>query len=228
MGHGTASVRFAPAFVSLLLIGGIWLEHQMFHLPAGDAAEYHERIKAVADQLPLRIGAWSGTKVDPPQAAITLLRPNLTFGREYVNAETGEHVRLMIVQCRDARDMGGHWPPVCYPAHGWTLRDSAEQRLLVDTLTIPVSMYRFTMESIEQYTEIVIYGFFMRPDGILESGRDGVRRAAEDPRLKIFGAAQMQVAFDASMDKGRRDEVFRDLVAGVLPVIEAVRRGSQR
>mgnify|MGYP007071125856 CR=1 FL=1 len=31
-----------------------------------------------------------------------------------------EQVNVAVVQCRDARDMGGHYPPICYPGQGWT------------------------------------------------------------------------------------------------------------
>jgi hypothetical protein len=226
MAIGPLVRRYAAALVSLVLIGGVWAEHELFHLPVGNAADYHARVRALADHLPYRIGNWVGSDVTPPQSAVTLLRPNLLLGRDFKNAETGENATLMIVQCQDARDMSGHWPPVCYPAHGWTLRDTEQREILVAGLPVPVMIYRFTIESIDQYSEIVIYNFFVRPDGAVESGRDGVRRAAEDPRLKIFGAAQFQIAFGASMDSDRRDEIFGLLVAGAFPVLQAVRGGK--
>lgn len=219
--------HWAP-MLSLFLIGGIWADRQFFHLPVGDPSAYHARIRAAAATLPDRIGEWSATRIDPPAAARALLKPNILEGREYVHASTGERATFMIVQCQDARDMSGHWPPNCYPSQGWVLRDAQERVLPVLSSTIPVTVYRFTIESFNRYSEIVVYNFFVRPDAVLESGQKGVGEAAENPRMKVFGAAQVQVAFSASMTEDRRDEVFRVLVSGAYPLIEAVLEGETR
>ena len=36
------------------------------------------------------------------------------------------NVSLLLVQVRDARDILGHYPPVCYPAQGWRVRERGE------------------------------------------------------------------------------------------------------
>ena len=220
--------RKAAPMISLCLVAGLWTERQMFHLPAGDAEAYHARVRAIADRLPYRIGEWVGTDVEPPAGAVSLLKPNLLQGREFKNAATGERATITLIQCQDARDMSGHWPPICYRAQGWTLRNSDQRDITVERITVPVTIYRFTIESIDRYSEILVYNFFVRPDGVLENGREGVRKAARDPRMKVFGAAQVQVVFDPSMTDARRDEVFRTLVTGAYPIIEAVLQGSTR
>ena len=213
-----------PPLVSLL-IAGIWAERQLWHLPVGDPGAYHANVRSVAQNLPYRIGDWVGSDVDTPPAAMSLLKPNVLLSRRFRNLATGEHATLMIVQCQDARDMGGHYPPVCYPANGWTLRETQQRDLPSEQSTLPGTVYRFTIEKIDRYSEILIYSFFVRPDGVIESGREGVREAAADPRSRIFGAGQVQVVFGASMAQTRRDEVFRTLISEAFPIVDAIRGG---
>ena len=53
----------------------------------------------------------------PPEAQ-ELLRPNAIFSRRFQRpGEIGVHV--LVVHCSDARDMIGHYPPICYPSSGW-------------------------------------------------------------------------------------------------------------
>lgn len=212
--------------VCLLLVAGIWLERRLFHQPVGDPASYHAMIRAVADRLSYRIGDWEGVDEEPAPAAVAMLKPNLLLQRRFENAVTGERATLMIAQCRDARDMGSHYPPVCYRMQGWTERGTASRTIRVKETDIPVTVYRFTKDSFDQYDEIVIYNFFVRPDGSIESGRAGVAEAASNPRMKLFGAGQVQVLFGPPLPGDRMDEVFQTIVANAFPVLDAIREGS--
>jgi hypothetical protein len=219
----------AAPLVSLALLAGVFADQRLFHVPVGDPVAYHARVRALADHVPQRIGDWTGTDVDAPEAAVALLRPNVLIGREFRHAHTGERATLLVVQCKDARDMAGHWPPVCYPAQGWTLREETQRTLatgLPGLGDVPVTVYRFALETLERYAEIQIYNFFIRPQGELESGRSGVRRAADNRRMKVFGAAQIQVVFHSPLPEARRDEIFRTLVAGTAPFVQSVRLES--
>jgi hypothetical protein len=219
---------FGAPLATVLLLGGVWADRLLFHLPPGDPAAYHERVRATAERLPRRIGEWVGTEVQPPESAVSLLKPNLLQGIRFENAATRERASLMVVQCGDARDMGGHWPPVCYPAHGWTLRASEKRVIPLERGDVPVTVYRFTKEALDRYEEIVVYNFFVRPDGALEDGGGGVRKAAEDPRMKVFGATQFQVVFESSMPEARRTEVFQTIVGGVSSLIDVMLDGVPR
>ena len=72
----------------------------------------------------------------------------------------------------------------------------------------------------------LVYNFFVRPDGAFDDGSEGAFKAAADHQRKLFGAAQVQMLFGASMPPERRDEVFRQLIGGALPVIDAIRDGG--
>jgi hypothetical protein len=219
---------YGAPLLTLLLLGGVWADRHLFHLPPGDPAAFHARVRASAEHLPRRIGDWVGSDVQPPSSAVSMLKPNLLEGIRFEHALTRERVSLMIVQCSDARDMQGHWPPVCYPAHGWTLRGTEKKEIPLEGKTVPVTIYRFTMEALDRYDEILIYSFFARPDGVFENGGSGVLRASENPRMKVFGATQFQVVFEPSMPEARRTEVFQTIVGAMAPLIDVVLDGAPR
>jgi hypothetical protein len=213
----------APA-AALALVLGIGAERALSSRPAGDADAYHAAVRALA-RLPERVGAWTATRVEVPPAAVAILEPNVLESRRYRNEATGETATLLVVQCRDARDMSGHYPPVCYPAHGWTLREATPRRIDVAGTEVAATAYRFTVESVGRFEEIVVYNFFVRPGGAVSADRTGL--LATDKRRKPLGAAQVQVVFDSSVSEARREGVFGLLVAEILPLVEAIRAGGR-
>jgi hypothetical protein len=215
---------FAAPSVALVLVLGIGAERALSSRQAGGADAYHAAVRAAA-RLPERIGDWVGHPIDTPPAAVAMLRPNVLECRRYEHETTGEHVSLMLVQCRDVRDMSGHYPPVCYPAHGWTLRETVRRPLEARGVPVPTTSYRFTIESVDRFEEIVVYNFFVRPGGGIDADRSRV--LGHDRRLRSFGAAQVQVVFDSSVSEERRDEVFGMLVGEVFPVVETIRGGGR-
>ncbi len=218
--------HLAP-MICVLLLAGMWGDRRLFHLPTGDPSAYHAAVRAVADALPQDIGDhWKGTDVDPPVSAVEMLKPNVLRGTRYRNTVTGETATLVVVQCRDARDMTGHFPPICYPSHGWEVLDSTFMKIRVDEIDVPVTRYRMTIESIDRFSEIVIYNFFAHPGGALEAKRATALKAAENPRLKVFGAGQFQVIVNASMPEDRQREVFQVLVKAMLPLVDAIKQGG--
>lgn len=218
---------FHPApIVSLLLVVGAWMDWQFLRGPAGDPDAYHAAIRAAARTIPDRIGDWVAEPVPPPPSAVVLLKPNILVGLDFRNDVTHERVLLSLVQCRDSRDMSGHWPPACYPAMGWTLRETEARAMRIDGREVPFTAYRFTIESLQRFSELVVYSLFLRPDGNIDADRTAVQGSAEHKGRRSFGAGQVQVQFDATIPRARRDDIFRTLVGGVWPVIESVLAGG--
>jgi hypothetical protein len=56
---------------------------------------------------------------------------------------------------------------------------------------------------------------------------DAVDAVARDPSLRRLGAAQVQVVTDGTMSDIRRDEVFRELVGPIVPLLNCVGDGIQ-
>ncbi len=219
----------AAPLISLVLLGAIWTERTLFRLPAADADAYHRRVHARAHEIPEHIGSWKAALAKPPAPARTPLANTVVQMRELEHVGTRESARLLIVLCHDVRDLEGYDPSTCYPAHGWASSVRNERTITIDGRGIPVSVYEFERETpTEGRSRMTVYSFFVRPDGRLVSGFGGVDEAESDPRWRPFGAGQIQVLLDASLSESRRDEVVRTLVAGIEPLIEAVRRGDER
>ena len=172
--------------------------------------------------LPKRIGEWRAHDVGMPPGAAKLPRPNVAMGREFQNPSTGEHATLRIVQCRDARDLAAYYPPIQYPAEGWTLREAEPRHLPALLAAIPGTVYRFTKDSADGSSEVLVYNFFARPDGSIESGPAGALNEAAQTHTQALGAAQFQILLGPTMTRDRRDEVFRTLIAAALPVMDAL------
>lgn len=227
-GRGSVHWLVAPA-ICLLLLSGVAVDRMMFHLPVGDPGPYHARVKEAIDSVPRSFGDWVGKDEPVPQAATELLRPNTILARKYVNRRTGARASLMIVHCTDARDIKGHYPPVCYPANGWeAARGEPEPRNWnVNGLEIPGREYVFYSGNFTTDSGIVVYSFILRPDGAIDRDMRGLGRTAYDPRLRPYGGGQVQVLFDQSVARDARDEAFAELIAACLPAIRTVLNGVE-
>src|SRR5688572_28546021 len=103
--------------LSVGLLAGIFAERRT-HLKPQDVEPYHARAKEAVNQVPYFIGTWTGQDVEIPVAAQKLLRPNAILNRRFADSAPVGDARvaypaasLLIVQCRDSRDMVGHYPP---------------------------------------------------------------------------------------------------------------------
>src|SRR4051794_24399767 len=110
-----AKPRYIPAMLTVALLLGLSAETLVRPQPR-DAEPYHVRVKAASDAMATPKG-WSFKQLVIPEAAIQLLKPNAQICRQYTTPT--RQFQFLLIQCRDARDMGGHYPPVCYPASGW-------------------------------------------------------------------------------------------------------------
>lgn len=211
----------APAATAALLMG-VHAQHVASTDPQAVEA-YHADARAAIEHVPTRIGNWVGSDVDVPKAAVALLKPNALLGRRYVNRETGRTANLVIVQCRDTRDMGGHYPPVCYPAHGWSDTSRGEQVALhAGSRRIRASRYVFSRTEFDRVTRIAIFNFFVLPGvGVVED-MEGVRRAAADYGRRQYGAAQVQIVLDAALPEAAQEQIGLEILEAIGPAIDAL------
>jgi hypothetical protein len=197
----------------------------LFRIPM-QAEAYHRRIESLALASPSHFGSWVSLEVPVPEAAVTMLRPNATISRKYTNIATGEDATLLLIQCKDARDLFGHYPPVCYAAHGFKLIESTARDWRIDDLTIQGMAYGFSSTRPNELTSMFIYDFMILPNGQTCRGMEGVYASARDPQRRRLGAAQMQVLFNSTMPQERRDALFMSLVASNRPTIDAILAGG--
>lgn len=197
----------AALILTPLLLLGIALERLTFLTPE-DAGPYHASVRAAMDAVPDRFGAWEGTDIDVPEAAQRLLRPNTVLSRQYRRADPPGAATLILIQCGDTRDLLGHYPPVCYPAHGWTAEGEADLEVEAAGARTPVRRYQFTRHSVARASTLVVYSFFVIPGRGRVRGMDAVGAVAADYSRRHFGAAQVQVVLgDTPSEAEERDRV---------------------
>lgn len=204
-------------------------------------APYHAAAKQAVENVPYVIGYWNGRDQEVATAAQKLLRPNVILSRSYAEKHPG-HLRqrdrrasLLIVQCGDARDMVGHYPPICYRTSGKTPVLAEKRNWTVEGVTITGMEYQFTQRDVGQTIRTTVYNFFVVPDpeaGLNEVQRciqrdmDSVRHASENFQTRAYGAAQFQMVFSgvesADLSRAERDEVFQTLMQPVIPVIRTL------
>jgi hypothetical protein len=239
------SAIIASPLLCLGLLAGIVAEKRT-QLKPEDAEPYHALAKEAIDSVGWTVDikldekeeTWSAAERVVPPAAVRLLKPNAILSRYYLeNRTVGAKRRadLLIVQCRDSRDMTGHYPPICYPNSGHEMiSQQARGPIEVGGERVPFMEYQFEIDTRGRPSRIWVYNFFIVPGkGIVREIRD-VRDAAEDYQLRFFGATQFQVVMSAEMDLsiGKRDVIFEALLgelqeARVLTKLKSAELGRE-
>ena len=225
-----------PVLSAGLLLGMV--REQGRHLKPQDVEPYHARAKAAVEKVPYFIGPWTGQDEEIPVAAQKLLRPNAILSRTYVDSSPSDYrsqlrvASLLVVQCRDSRDMVGHWPPICYRAHGMTLDEKycGPRDWTVNGKVIPGYEYQFTEVFQGQTSRTTVYNFLIVPGRGIVRDMKGVEQAAEDYQQRFYGAAQFQVVFhgqaSAVQPREERDAIFATLMGPNIPLIETLTSGG--
>jgi hypothetical protein len=232
------TILAAPGICALLLIGMV--AESSSRVTPTDAEPYHRRAKSAVESIPTQIGSWRGRKETIPREAMQILRPNAIRCWKYVDSDTtnprcyDRWAVLLVDQCREARDMSGHFPPNCYRNSGQELIYQAPRDWVVNGMTIPGMEYHFRQNTGTQSTSTAVYDFLIVPNVPGVSGsqiyRDisGVDRAAEDYQRRFFGAAQFQLVMDADLSQSERDGIFAALMAPCVPVIKTLMSGEMK
>ena len=218
--------HYASAIASVLLIACFSAVALSRPRPK-DAEPFHQRIRELRDLIPMRVGDWKGTDIELTPAATKLLRPNTQLMRRYVNPE-GRAADLLLVQCRDARDMVGHYPPVCYPSQGWTRVPGRALGWRIGDQVVPGVEYAFTRDAEGRTTACVVSSLIILPDGRYVTKMKDVEQASCDYNKQYYGAAQIQVVLDAAIPAAEREAIVSELLQPNLPLLEALRTGGMR
>jgi len=219
-----------PALASALLVA-MGVANAGFPT-AADAEPYHTRILAMSHDTPAAFGDWVSRPIDVPPSAVELLRPNAMLSRQFRDPVQRRQASILIVQCKDARDLSGHWPPNCYKASGytqthveprtWPALGSKTQSASDMQQTIPGVEYTFDMETAAGPSRLVVANFLIVPGVGLVPDMASVRDAGADPQRRSLGAAQVQVVTDGSHNRAERDAIFAELLTPHAPLIDAI------
>ena len=230
----------APAAVLVLSVAAAVLAVDM--RPPGDAAAYHARALQASRTLDLVVedptlgGTWAGRDTPVPYEATDLLRPNVLLSRQYTlqryGRPTGETVGLLLVQCRDARDLLNHYPPICYKVGGWEVVGAEDVTWQTGPNLPPAGgvEYGLALSGFDHFQNRAISNFMVLPGEGFGRDMTGVERVSDDPARRYYGAAQVQVIFDASTtppaERRRLTELFVRHCAPVLREIVAGPEGA--
>ncbi len=199
--------------------------------PLRGAEDYFQRVAGAIERIPYRIGPWLGRDVETQPAAVRLLRPNKLMQRRYTDPATGEDVSLLLVHCGDVRDMAGHYPPVCYPAHGWKETASADAYETIQLLgqSARARVYRFTQRRDGVLREMSVVNFFVLPGGEshVTPDMDDLERATQRRASATLGSAQVQILTSERMTGEQRREVVGEFVRAIEPSLREVARGVE-
>ncbi len=221
MGRVAPWRAWAPAAVAVVVLLGI-VSETLARPRALDAEPYHAQVREAAEAIPRSFGPWSGQDVAQPPSVAQLLKPNVLLCRLFRHEQTGEEVTFLLAHCTSARDLAGHYPPVCYPANGWQIEDRQPRDWKLDGMNIRGMEYRISYYQPTGIVRRVVANFMIMPDGSFLRDMSGVRQAAADYTRHFFGAAQVQVVTDASVDGFHRDEIFREMIEAHRGLIEAL------
>lgn len=224
---GGHSTRYACA-MTLALLAGVTYTQYFLRQPAAGAEAYHERARLVAGDFPFHFERWLGVEVPVPQAAVTMLKPNFILSRRYQEIGSGRTASLVVVHCRDSRDILGHYPPVCYKGQGWLEDSTKPQDWVVGKETIEATRYVFHSDRAAGGQELVVDNFMILPNGLTARDMTSVTLAAQDNRLKHFGAAQVQVVYPQGMSEADRSDVFTAFVRELEPLIRSLKNAESK
>lgn len=214
----------SPSLVVGTLVLLLMLGEALLRRHAEDATLFHQAAAIAIDRVPTESGDWRSSKLDIPPAAVTLLRPNALLARSYVNARTGDSLQLLIVQCRDARDMQGHYPPVCYPAQGWTQDgDAPLTSIQLPDRELLARRYGFSRRTFDTREGLVIYGFFIAPSRKVLTSMPEVRRIAADYQSRPFGCAQVHVVLRPGLSPERERELVTQALLWAAPAFDVLK-----
>jgi hypothetical protein len=224
------AISIAPILSMGLLIGMVGQASR--HIKPGDVEPFHQRAKEELASYPYYVGTWVGQDEPVTQAAVQLLRPNYILSRRYTNT-SGQGLaphgtfQLLVVQCRDSRDMVGHYPPICYPAHGQTLVSETPRDWIVGDLKVTGTEYHFAYRSAEQgIIKRVVYNFLIIPGHGIARNMKAVMAAAEDYQERYYGAAQFQLVFSGALSQEARDSILEQGVGARPDIVKALMSGG--
>lgn len=184
----------APALAALLLCACLAFG-ELGSLRPPHAPAYFDRVAVAIDMLPFKVGDFYGDPQEVTPAAYQLLRPNRLSQRLYTDPLTGRRVTLLVVHCKDVRDMRGHYPPNCYPAHGWRREGDRKINVPIAGGEHPARVYEFSQRSDTAEARMHVLNFFVVPgrDGMIVPDVAGLDRATGSRRATGLGAAQVQI-----------------------------------
>ena len=209
--------------LSLVLLGGAAMDRLSRPGPPADADAYHQRVQQAIMDMPDRMGPYRLRDREIPPAAFDLLRANEARARQLIAPDGRPVGTVLVVHCRDAHDLLGHYPPVCYPANGYREGDPRRSMSFeLDGLTIDATQYTFQRGLPGQETELVVLNFMVLPTGEIHPDDAALERLAGNYAQRFYGAGQVQIIPQGSMSPEERRDFYNLVLRELTPIIETM------
>lgn len=205
----------AGLLVAMIVAGGVTGKAK------GSSAEYLAAVSEGIGAIPYRIGGWIGADVEAQAPAVRLLKPNKLLQRRYLSDTGADGFSLLVVHCSDVRDMQGHYPPMCYPASGWTLDAVTPADFAMGAISTPCRIYSLLRlrDGVAQY--MTILNFFVVPSQTESLAPDmgALNRAASSLTRSGLGAAQVQLIMAGDVAPDRILKLMEEIAPSLEPAI---------
>jgi hypothetical protein len=224
---GLARLRgwIGPVLAVAVLLG--MLGTRSLHLAPAQAVGYHDHVAQAVHAVPHIVGDWVGRDTEMPTEAVELLRPNATLCRVYTHTVTGRQATLLIVHAFDARDLQGHYPPVCYPGSGWRVLDRSIDPFDPAPIASTLASYRMLHPGTTPVQHATVLSSFILPDGTDSHDMTRVDQAAGSHAYRHLGGAQVQFFMPHDATPAEQADVWSTFAPVVEPVIDAIQSSPQ-
>lgn len=221
----------APIFALTIML----LLPMVFALHIDDAdliLQRNAEVQAAVNDMPYRLDDWVGEDVEVPASAVEILHPNAILSRRFRKLSGGASLHLLVVHCSDARDMQGHYPPVCYPANGWIQITPGENdqiaTMTVLNETISVRYYNFLqMTDWGGEQSIRVFNYFLLPDGTITIDLALVNRLVERSIFSVQGVTQVQLVMTGNPDLEVSRVDVENLLNAASPLLSRLGQGKK-
>ncbi len=195
--------------------------------PQPRVERYHASVAEVIDRFPFRIGGYLGRDAELSRPAVELLNPNRIIQRTFDNLGTGLSCSVVLVHCKDVRDMVGHYPPVCYPSAGWRMTGSSRVELQFEDRVAPAMRYRFvrSLQGVERRIEMVNFFVLPRQPDCFAPDMDALNALAAKPRERQLGSAQIQIIVPEGLPDGELSSFLAEILSALRPTMDVVSNG---
>ncbi|MEM1183419.1 MAG: exosortase-associated EpsI family protein [Planctomycetota bacterium] len=216
-------LSLAPAALSaVVMLVVMWRVRETWLADPVSSDSYMAAVAEAIDGVPYKIGPWLGIDVEVSPAAVELLRPNRILQRSYRDpSNPASQFNLLISHCGKTVDMLGHYPPVCYPQHGWRALGSHDIEIDSPRGSLPAREYGFTRGGEFGPAVMDIVNFFVMPSDefTFHLSMDRLNLLEVTRTRYAGGIAQVQVMFPKNMEPSDREEAIRAVLEAIDPVL---------
>jgi len=215
--------RFAP-YVTIVVMVMMPLVLPTYARLADAGAGWRNVVKHAVDEAPYLISdRWAGQSVKVTPAARQMLRPNAILSRRFSRIDSNLSVSLLFVHCMDARDMQGHYPPICYPSAGWSQGPVDDAQIDLGCRSLPVRLYTFTRnEQQRDGAGLRVLNFFVLPSGKVTLRQQDIRDQAERRAVSALGVGQFHVVAPTGVGDQKLIDAAGEILQGMPDLLDAI------